>query len=777
MPPVITFVAQAVFNGLISIGVGSIGVYSTWVVANVVAYSAVAFGMQAISKALAPKLPKGSLQSGSPMQLTRDPNPVARILYGRERVSGPIIFATTTGSSNEYLHLVVPIACHEIDAIEDTVFINDEQVTLSGGAATGKYAGFFWLNKHLGAADQLADADLVAAAPSYWTSNHRGRGIAYFYAKLKFDQEKFPGGIPNISVIARGMRLHDPRTGTTAWSRNPALAVRNYLLDSDYGLGCFASEVDDTAKIAAANACDEAVALSGGGTEERYALSGTFETTATPADILEAMVSACAGAMPYQSGRWRLSAGVWTAPVGAVLTADDFAGPINIVPQVGQDEMVNCVKGTFRNPADNWQERPLPPVTDAGYIAADNGIEAWADLSLHFTPSASMAQRIFKIHLQRSRREMTVETSLKFFAWKYGVGDVISITFAPLGWVAKTFIISKIALDVSPEGGLVVPVTLRETDSGVYSWTTEEAPVPPAPATFLPDPFSAAAPSALSLAAAGNNAADGTYLPSIVATWVAPADVGVTQGGWIEVQAKRAIDSNWSDHPPVPGSTTRTELLGVVAGVSYDVRIRSRSHFGAASAWITVTGFAVPGKAAGPGSVSSITLSKEDVPLKTYASTGVRLYGCRISWAAPADPDVAAYEIKATLTDSDSAIDYSWCDTIANGIARVPANQLSVVFYQVSLAAGYVRVRAINRSGVAGAWAVGASGHRNIYGDSKYIQPGGDMAEKNASSLPAITAAAVSRTSGAGGGSYRVVHVLSSAPGSGDGVDGDIAVW
>lgn len=54
-----------------------------------------------------------------------------RIIYGRDRVGGVLVYAQTTGAKSEYLHLVIALAGHECDAIE-TVYFGDTALVLDG---------------------------------------------------------------------------------------------------------------------------------------------------------------------------------------------------------------------------------------------------------------------------------------------------------------------------------------------------------------------------------------------------------------------------------------------------------------------------------------------------------------------------------------------------------------------------------------------------------------------------------------------------------------------
>ena len=64
-----------------------------------------------------------------------------RLIYGRDRVSGPVVYAESTGANKEYLHLVIALAGHECDAIE-FVYFNETALPApdgSGNITSGDY--------------------------------------------------------------------------------------------------------------------------------------------------------------------------------------------------------------------------------------------------------------------------------------------------------------------------------------------------------------------------------------------------------------------------------------------------------------------------------------------------------------------------------------------------------------------------------------------------------------------------------------------------------------
>lgn len=65
-----------------------------------------------------------------------------RIIYGRDKVSGPVVYAESTGAKGEYLHLVIALAAHECDAIEE-IWFNDVLLPTpdgSGNINSGPFA-------------------------------------------------------------------------------------------------------------------------------------------------------------------------------------------------------------------------------------------------------------------------------------------------------------------------------------------------------------------------------------------------------------------------------------------------------------------------------------------------------------------------------------------------------------------------------------------------------------------------------------------------------------
>ncbi len=223
----------------------------------------ITFGVSVLQSVMnRPKTPDFVSQSNGRTVQVRQAITTRKILYGEVRVSGPVIFVTST-SSKKYFHIIIPLAGHEVAGI-DEVWINDQVVPndwldANGNVTQGRYAGYMRIKKFLGTEGQLADPNLVAEVPN-WTANHRGRGVAGVYVRMTYNRDAYPTGTPNVSAVVRGKKLFDPRNDETKWGMNIALMGRDYV-HGKYGLGVAAADIDDVAIIASANNCDEMVAV------------------------------------------------------------------------------------------------------------------------------------------------------------------------------------------------------------------------------------------------------------------------------------------------------------------------------------------------------------------------------------------------------------------------------------------------------------------------------------------------------------------------------------
>jgi predicted phage tail protein len=631
-------------------GVVVVSMATLQAVTAIVSFVALVGANMAVNKLLAPKMPSYDDPSlASRTQMVRSPIAARQIIYGQTRVSGVIVYLSTTGTKNEYLHIVVAMAGHQVEEIGDVYFNDELALTGPGSGATGRFAGKAEIYKKLGLPDQVAQAQLVARtaglANGEWTEQHRLRGIAYIYVRLTWDQQVFAGGIPNISALVKGKQVYDPRTATAVYSANPALCLRDYLTDSVYGLGLSASEVDDTAFSVAANICDENVQILPASPvtyEKRYEANGVLYTSASPDENIGKLLSAMGGLVAYSGGKIIPYAAGYRIPT-VTLTDSDFAGPLSVQTKTSARDRVNAVKGVFVSEKSEWQPTDFPPATSATLLSQDNGVRYWRDVVLPMTTSSSCAQRLARIELLRGRQEITFTARFRLDAMQVRAGDTVMVTLSKFGWTNKVFeVIDWNFVSDGQPPQLAIEMTMRETASTVYDWNvSDEIVVDTTPTTTLPNPFSLGAPTNLALVADGTTQliqADGTALPRIKVSWSAPAEEFIQSGGQVIIEYKPGNSTTYLTWSKVGGNQTLDYISSDVRiGTTYDVRLFGQSYFGTSSTYIA----------------ASVTVLKDTTPpadpsgLTAFVGTGQAV---SLDWIDNAEADFLSYGVYRNTT-------------------------------------------------------------------------------------------------------------------------------
>jgi len=321
-------------------------------------------------KALSPKpsSPADSMSSQGTLVNARSAAAPHDYIYGTVRKGGTITYLESTGEDNKYLHMILTLAGHEVNSIGN-IYIDDKVATINGsGYVTSQsWASKIRIVKYTGS--QTTAPALLLAESKQIKSTFVGNGIAYLYIRLEYDQAVFPNGIPLFTAIVQGKKVYDPRTSTTGFSANAALCVRDYLTDAR-GLGDTA--VNDTTFSASANVCDENITLAAGGTEKRYTMNGVISADQTPSDILQQMMTCCAGTTFWGQGKWQLKVGYYTAPV-KTFTLDDLRGPISLQTRQSTGTIFNSVTGTFNDASQGYITVDYPKLTSAVFLADPSG--------------------------------------------------------------------------------------------------------------------------------------------------------------------------------------------------------------------------------------------------------------------------------------------------------------------------------------------------------------------------------------------------------------------
>lgn len=518
-----------------------------------------------------------------------------------------------------------------------TVSVNGKVVTApsvydEGAPVTGTYtlnyqyadgatkARIWW---YLGAPGQTADATLMSALPGMWTSAHKMSGMAYLIMDALYDQDAWPQGIPNISAVIRGAKVYDPRTGTTAWSENPALLSRWVTTHPQIG-NRPASDVNDTALIAAANACDVSVTYTVNGryyNRKMYTAGLVIQSGTKCADVLNALAQAMAGRWAHIDGQMRVMAGAYATPV---LTLDETwlhrGGSITVSPTVPRETLTNVITGTFANEEDDYRVEAYPRVQANAYITAD-GRELPTDMPLNAVTNVGQAQQVAAVYLRDARQAERVTLTCNMRAYAVEWGDTINVTLSRFGWSAKPFLVTSTSF--TADGG--IQLTLKETDPSIYALGTSFAAVDPAPNTSLRSPNVVSDVPVLTVTT-GNSTmlklGDGTIIPRFKVAWTLPSDPAVTGvGGSSEVLYGVAgtAESTWM-RATAPAGASELYLDGVLDRQAYVIKARFGNGlvFGM---WGTQVTQVALGKSAVPTAPTALAVTETSTAQRQFSVT------------------------------------------------------------------------------------------------------------------------------------------------------------
>ncbi|MBK1835000.1 phage tail protein [Roseibacillus ishigakijimensis] len=528
----------------------------------------------AVSYFFAPK-PKGQKgeeakgRSGN----VRSAETAQHVVYGYTTKGGTLFYINGTGSDNDYLHEMLVLAGHEVEAIGDVRY-NAENVEAVGDVTLPEPAGgggFLStvvnglrnvinrdenssaahqsrIKKHLGSPTQSADSNAVSENTN-WTNDHRARGQAYLYLRLNYKSSVFTSFIPNVTAEVFGRKLYDPRDSQTRWTMNPALIIADIL---ESYLGVARENIDQTALATAADICDERVTNKDASESPRYTANGYIELDGDWEKWLTPFINAMAGAVVEWGGTYYIHAGAWTEPV-LTLTDDDFMGAFTRSLSGSDRDRSNAAKGTFIGPQSYDEPTEFPIVKDAVAIGEDGGRVNWLELDLEMVNDHRQAQRVANILLQESRRDetMTVEVPL-VVALDVKPWDNVRLVSNIFGFDETFRVIDHRILPGMP---ITAELTLKRHDPEVYDWNpaTQEGDLQNAK-TNLPGVGDKTVPTAATYALTPIFADDDHRAGSLSLNWTDPA----TSFEAIEIEAALRVESreqntNPEPEPPEPG--------------------------------------------------------------------------------------------------------------------------------------------------------------------------------------------------------------------------------
>jgi len=415
------------------------------------------------------------------------------ILYGTRRTSGPLVRWATGIAGNTIISpdtsveldaekaivMAIAIAEHELDGLEEIYYAERLGYSTIGGTVDTTLSGKDFFTMYLGTANQTSDYTLSQINnDNLWTAEHKGEGVAYLVVYLH-DYGDWDS-LPDISIVARGAKIYDPRkdstnggsgthlyTDPTTWeySNNPALVARDYLTREE-GFGEDHAKIDDAVTIQSANACDVQVDTPGDAfpsgpyiKQNMYSCDLSVAMNASRKDNLQEILETMRGRVVYIGGKWKIMAGEFTVPT-VTLTEDDVLGDFSVSQSTSAASTYNYVTGTYYDKARYYQNANFIPQENSAFEARDNGRRISRELQLTGVTNEYQAQRLATLELNASAHQTIISCTLKPSGNVLDLyaGSLVDVTLDNPAWTDKPFRI--LTWELNPD--LSVKVTMKD---------------------------------------------------------------------------------------------------------------------------------------------------------------------------------------------------------------------------------------------------------------------------------------------------------------------------
>lgn len=375
------------------------------------------------------------------------------VVYGKTRTSGLLAFLEQ--DRDRTLHCAIVLANHPLEDIED-ILIDGNPISSYGDLVS-------W---ELHNDRKTSDPFMGTHCPS-WSPDMIGRGISWLRASFRFDPNKFPFGLPNVTLVKVGKKCYDPRISKEVYTNNAALVILDYLRTY---LKCPDETINWESFKEAANICDEAVKNADGTSERRYTINGEFDMDEAPASIMAEMLKACGADLSYVAGKYGLLVGAYYGPATMTLSEDCVCGEVKIYPEASFDKRSNTITGRFTSPTKGYSETDFPSVFVPEWIEKD-GERKIIDIDYRFVTSPYQAQRVSAIFLRRARAGRIIEVTCNMRGFKFKPGRYVTMDLPSIGIVGQEMRVLE--WEFTKKGG--VKVKLRQ-DAKEWNDATGQLP-------------------------------------------------------------------------------------------------------------------------------------------------------------------------------------------------------------------------------------------------------------------------------------------------------------
>jgi hypothetical protein len=533
---------------------------SAWVAANAALAAVIAFAINmvvstVISKALfSPNQPSydGSSASASPNPGNRQQIPPATdnklpVVYGSAWVGGTIVDLSISNNNQELYYVLALSEVTNSNSGQSPDNISFGDIYYGGKKVTFKADGHtvasltdestgivdtkvadkirFYLyrngsnqpaNSSQSAIQVLSNPDLIYK----WDNTKLMSNSAFAIIHLTYNND---AGIRGIEQTR--FQIINSRSA-------PGDCISDYLVNTRYGAALSPSQINNTSlqELNSYSSGSFAYTDANGNpaTQARFRFDGTLDTNRTIMQNLQDMASCCDCVLKYNemTAQWGVIVQKPTYTVAMDINDSNIVSAIQITP-IDLNNSFNIIECKFPDKSNqdafNTATFDLAQIDPA--LLFPNEPVNKQSVSLPLVNDNVRAQYIANRLLKGAREDLQVDCSVGYIGLQFEAGDIVTITNANYGWVAKLFRINKCIETFKDDGSIVVQLILMEFNPSIYDDASITA-FQPSPNTGIGDPLFFGTIPAPTIVGTLPNSADPTVIVGVTS-----ASSGISQYG------------------------------------------------------------------------------------------------------------------------------------------------------------------------------------------------------------------------------------------------------
>jgi len=449
-----------------------------------------------VSKALAPDSPNMGATADSPNPGSRAQVPPAGdnkipVVYGSAYLGG-IVTDLSIASDNQTLYYVLALAevtNSESGGTPDTYTfgevywggklvnfnangysvdsLTDQSTGAVDTSVAGKMEVYLYSNGSNNPANSSVSAITVMSAPGLtyqWDSTKLMSNCAFAIIKLTYSQSANLTGIQQTRFKVTNSRSA------------PGDCLYDYLTSSRYGAAIPAAQVD-TASLTALNVYSAQslnyTTYNGVYTSQtRFRFDGTVDTAQPVMSNLQLMAACCDCLLKYNEiqGTWGVIVQTPSVSVVMDINNSNMVSGITITPtDISASYNIAEVKFPDGSSNDTFNSATFDLAVLYPALLYPNEPVNKQTISLPLVNDSVRAQYLANRFLKAAREDLNIQVEINYTGLQLEAGDVVTVTNANYGWVAKQFRINKIVEKFADDGSVTAALNLMEFNADVYS--------------------------------------------------------------------------------------------------------------------------------------------------------------------------------------------------------------------------------------------------------------------------------------------------------------------